>query len=223
MMRHLEAYIGEYASGKTEVAINRALALLKSSNARVRLVDLDIVEPCYTIRIIKKELEAEGLDVVAWDTKDLIGLGEVGNLLHRDAANALNFNGDIVFDVGYGVSGRDTLKLVRRRSLAADEEIKTFAVVNAMRPMTSSVPLIVEYLEELGEIDGIVNNTHLGDETSMEHIRRGISIIAEASEKLGIPVTATAAEEPLAAGLRDDTEFSGTVWPLRLRMRRAIW
>ena len=59
--RIIEAYIGEYASGKSEMAINRALEL-KNQGRQVTLVDLDTVEPFYTLRILKKDLEAMGIE-----------------------------------------------------------------------------------------------------------------------------------------------------------------
>jgi hypothetical protein len=58
----IEAYVGEYASGKSENAVNRAVALRRQGR-QVTLVDLDTVEPCYTLRPIKKELEELGLTV----------------------------------------------------------------------------------------------------------------------------------------------------------------
>jgi Mrp family chromosome partitioning ATPase len=51
--RVLEAYTGEYASGKSENAVNRAVELARQGR-RVTLVDLDLVEPCYTLRPLKK-------------------------------------------------------------------------------------------------------------------------------------------------------------------------
>ena len=41
---HIEAYVGEYASGKSENAVNRAVALHRQGRP-VTLVDLDTVEP----------------------------------------------------------------------------------------------------------------------------------------------------------------------------------
>src|SRR5690606_12288002 len=73
--RVLEAYVGEYASGKSENAINRGCQLARSGR-RVRLVDLDLVEPFYTLRPLKRRLEREGLEVLAWETSELVGLGE---------------------------------------------------------------------------------------------------------------------------------------------------
>ena len=56
----MEAFIGEYASGKSEVALNRALHLLQEGRRSVTLVDYDLIEPFYTLRPIKKLLEEKG-------------------------------------------------------------------------------------------------------------------------------------------------------------------
>ena len=69
----IEAYVGEYASGKSEMAINRALEL-KSEGRQVTLVDLDTVEPFYTLRPIKERLEQEGLDVIGLSSSDSLSL-----------------------------------------------------------------------------------------------------------------------------------------------------
>ena len=53
--RIVEAYVGEYASGKSENAVNRALALHRQGR-QVTLVDLDMVEPCFCLRPLKKSL-----------------------------------------------------------------------------------------------------------------------------------------------------------------------
>ena len=65
LARIVEAYIGEYASGKSEVAINRSLEL-KSQGRQVTLVDLDTVEPFYTLRPLKNKLESQGLNVISF-------------------------------------------------------------------------------------------------------------------------------------------------------------
>src|SRR5690554_1354287 len=110
--RIVEGYVGEYASGKSEVAVNRAIELLNSGHPRVTLVDLDIVEPCYTLRPIKDKLSKLGLSVLAWDTRDTIGLGETGNILRAENKWALRREGDIILDIGYGVEGAKTLNLL---------------------------------------------------------------------------------------------------------------
>ena len=104
MARVLEAYVGEYASGKSENAINRGCQLARSGR-RVRLVDLDLVEPFYTLRPLKRRLEREGLEVLAWETSELVGLGEAAIPLKKEMTTALTFAGDVIIDLGYGVDG----------------------------------------------------------------------------------------------------------------------
>jgi hypothetical protein len=115
LQRIVEAYIGEYNSGKSEVAINRALDLLEEGHNKVTLVDLDIVEPFYTLRPLKKELESKGLTVLAWETKDTMGLGEAGNIIKPEMKWALRREGDVILDIGYGVEGAKTLNLVEEK------------------------------------------------------------------------------------------------------------
>ena len=60
MSRWIEVFTGAYASGKSETSINRALTLQKKGE-KVTLVDLDTVEPAYTLRPIKKKPSTNGL------------------------------------------------------------------------------------------------------------------------------------------------------------------
>lgn len=110
-MRIVEAYIGEYAAGKSEVALSRALELAQGGS-QVTLVDLDLVEPCYTLRPLQQDLKAGGVDVIAWETKELIGLGEAGTILKPQARWSLKRPGNIILDIGYGVEGSRILQLL---------------------------------------------------------------------------------------------------------------
>ena len=218
--RIVEAYVGEYASGKSEVAVNRALELSRDGR-KVNLVDLDIVEPCYTLRPIKKELESAGMTVLAWETRDTIGLGEAGNIIKPECRWALYREGDVILDIGYGVEGAKTLNLLE----GVDEtpEMKIFAVINAKRPMTSSVPEIIDYIKELGPIDGLINNTHLGDETTPEVVEEGARMVTEVSKILGIPVVATTADQEVAKKIGQQDVMGNPVRPLTRFMPRTFW
>ncbi|MGI6649563.1 MAG: hypothetical protein ACOX5W_11095 [Bacillota bacterium] len=190
--RIIEAYVGEYASGKSENAVNRALDLADKGR-KVTLVDLDTVEPCYTLRPLKGPLSELGIDVIAWETKQLIGLGEAGMVLHPHIPLVLHRQGDIILDVGYGVGGARTLNLVEGAQTSQD--LRVLVVINVSRPMTSTLEDIVEYIRGIGRVDGIINNSHLGTETDLEIIQRGVYLVTEAAHKLGLPVEATVVEE----------------------------
>ncbi|MEW5761804.1 MAG: hypothetical protein AB1776_01225 [Bacillota bacterium] len=218
--RIVEAYVGEYASGKSECAVNRAVELA-GGGRRVTLVDLDIVEPCYTLRPIQEELRALGVDVIAWETRRTVGLGEAGTLLKPQARWALYRPGDVVFDVGYGVAGARTLNLVE--GAAQSPDLVVLAVINASRPMTASVEDIVAHVRSLGRVDGLINNTHLAGETTPEVVQEGAKVVAAAARILGLPVVATTAVEEVARVLGSRDALGHPVRPLKRYMPRAFW
>lgn len=218
-MRIMEAYVGEYASGKSEVAINRALSLL-GEELPVTLVDLDLVEPFYTLRPLKRELEGMGLNVIAWETQDVLGFGETGSLLMPQMRWALQREGHVIIDVGYGVSGSRVFNLLEGY---ADSELKVLAVLNVSRPMTANLEDIVEYLQAFEQLDGLVNNTHLGDETELATICHGVEIGAAVAEALGIPVIATAADERFRRQLGRVDHRGNPIRYLKRYMEKAYW
>lgn len=216
----IEAYIGEYASGKSENAVNRAIELTRQGR-QVTLVDLDTVEPCYTLRPIKRELEKMGMTVVAWETAETVGLGEAGSVIKGEMRWVLRRSGDIIMDIGYGVHGAKIFNLIE--GAHDNPYLKILAVVSAARPMTANADLIVEYLQSIGRVDGIINNTHLGDETDVEVIQDGARVISEAARKIGIPVVATTVVEELAKVIGAYDCMGHPVRPLFRLMPKTLW
>lgn len=219
--RIVEAYIGEYASGKSEVSLNRALSLLESGRSPVTLVDFDLVEPFYTLRPIKKELEKKGLQVIAWETKKTMGLGEAGTLLKPEMRWALRRAGDVIFDVGYGIGGAVKLRLVEDGLDGG--EMKIFVVTNIARPITGSVEDIVEYVGTLGPVDGLINNSHLGDDTDVEIIQEGARVVAEAAKRMGLPVIRTTVDIRLSDKIGRTDTMGNPVSYLKRHMNRSFW
>lgn len=220
MSRIVEAYLGEFASGKSEVAINRALDL-KRQNRIVTLVDLDIVEPFYTIRPLKRELEALGLQVIGWETAETKGLGEAGNLLKPAMKWVLRREGDIILDIGYGVEGAKTLNLVEEKDQYP--ELKIFVVLNIARPMTSDLEEVVQYIQTLGPVHGLINNTHLGSETDLTFVEQGSQIITEAARRLNLNVIATTVDHRLQEEMGSVDSCGNPVRLLHRYMDRSFW
>lgn len=214
-----EAYVGEYACGKSENAVNRAL-FLKQTGKPVTLADLDLVEPFYTLRPLKEKLDAMGIRVVARRTAETVGLGETGMLLLPEQRWVLKETGHVILDVGYGVSGTRVLNLLEG---VEESGLVIIAVINVARPMTSTLESVIEHLQSLGRVDGLLNNSNLGDETDLEIIRRGAEIVAAAGKKLGIPVVATAADERFWPVLGDRDHLGNPVRYLKRFMPGAFW
>ncbi|EAX48858.1 conserved hypothetical protein [Thermosinus carboxydivorans Nor1] len=216
----IEAYVGEYASGKSENAVNRAIHLCRQG-LPVTLVDLDTVEPCYTIRPIKKELEAMGMDVVAWETRDTVGLGEAGNVIKGAMRWVLKRPGNIILDVGYGVHGARIFNLIE--GAFENPYLKIIAVINMSRPFTSTVDNILDYVATLGRVDALLNNTHMAEETTVEIVQRGAQGVTEAAKRLGLPVVATSAVKAIAEQIGDYDCMGNPVRALERIMPRTFW
>lgn len=214
-----EAYVGEYASGKSENAINRAIGLL-GLGGPVTLVDLDLVEPFYTLRALKKELTGMGLDVIAWDTREALGLGEAGSILLPEMRWVLKRPGHVILDVGYGVSGSRIFNLLEG---FAGSALQVIAVVNVARPATATLEDILAYLKGYERIDGLINNSHLGDETDLEIIRLGTDLVSEAAAILGVPVVATSVDERFRGIIGSSDHRGNPVRFLQRFMQRAFW
>lgn len=216
----IEAYVGEYASGKSENAVNRAIDLCRRG-LPVTLVDLDTVEPVYTIRPIKKELEGMGLNVVAWETRDTVGLGEAGNVIKGSMRWVLRRPGNIIMDVGYGVHGARIFNLIE----GADDNpyLKIIAVINMSRPFTSTVDNILDYLATLGRVDALLNNTHMAEETTVDIVQNGARGVTEVGNILGLPVVATSAVKAIADQIGPVDVMGNSVWPLERIMPRTFW
>ena len=185
------------------------------------LVDLDTVEPCYTLRPIKKELEDLGLTVVAWETRDTVGLGEAGSVIKGAVRWVLRRPGDIIMDVGYGVHGAQIFNLVE--GALENPYLKIIAVINASRPFTATADDIIDYVGSLGRVDALLNNTHLDEETVPETVERGAREVMAAAARLHLPVVASSAARNVAEQMGTTDSFGNPVWPLDRFMPRSFW
>jgi hypothetical protein len=225
--RVAEAYLGEYASGKSEVALNRAIALARGSRVGsgeqrvpVTLVDFDFVEPFYTLRPIQELIAQQGVDVLTWKTEETMGLGEAGNLIRPDMRWALRREGHVIFDVGYGVEGARKVNLIEDAKAA---DLKLYVVINIGRPMTADVKSIVEFVRSLGPVHGLINNAHLGDATEVEFIQEGARIVTSAASELDLPFLFTTADQRFKDEMEPLDILGNPVFFLQRYMNRAYW
>lgn len=203
--------------------MNRALDLLHRSDVQkpITLVDLDTVEPVYTLRPLRKELTVLGLDVVAWETSETMGLGEAGSVIRPDMRWVLKRPGSIVLDIGYGVKGSKTLNIIE--GAGEDPELMILLVLNLGRPLTGTYEDMLEYARELGPVHGLINNSHLGEDTSLSFIQEGALVVSKVGKVLHIPVVATAAEERFRGELGLSDGLGHPVRYLKRFMPHAFW
>ena len=226
-MRKVEIYTGAYASGKSENAINRAINYIKN-NQEITLVDLDTVEPAYCMRPLEKQLREMGINLIL--QSDYFGLGEAGSYVTNEQINCLKkTDGDIIIDVGYGVTGLDTLDILNDIDL--EENIQIYLVVNTSKFETRDSESILEYIEfNSGEnikpwkkITGFISNTHLGDETTLQDIIKGYEILKTVSQKTSIPVCAISVDEKFRNDFPNNSYDNKPVRYLTRLMPKALW
>ena len=226
-MRTVEIYTGAYASGKSENAINRAIEYI-NNNKKITLVDLDTVEPAYCMRPLEKTLKDMGIDLIL--QSDYFGLGEAGSYVTNEQINCLKKNdNDIIIDVGYGVTGLDTLDILNDIDL--EENIEIYLVVNTSKFETMDKDSILEYIKfNSGEnkkpwkkISGFISNTHLGDETTKEDIIRGYKILKQVANETKIPIVAISADQKFQ-GQFENNQYDGIqIKYLNRLMPKALW
>ena len=208
---------GHYGTGKTEFSVNLALALSRERE-RVMLADLDIVNPYFRSRERRPELENAGVRVIsssqACADADVPSLPpELLTILEdRNITGVLDIGGD---PVGARV-------LARFRPRIQMENYQLLYVVNANRPEVRTPEAAVDYLRAIEATTGLtctglVNNTHLCGETTVEDIRRGADLAAAVSGLTGISVLCHTAEQRLAEELTDLTE---PVFPINIHMKK---
>lgn len=208
---------GHYGTGKTEFAVNLALALAQDGH-QVMVADLDVVNPYFRSRERRSLLEEAGIQLIsssqACANADVPSLpAEVFTILqNRSLRGVLDIGGD---PVGARV-------LARFRPQITAEDYQLIYVLNANRPEVREAEDAISYLRAIEATTGltctgIVNNTHLCGETTEEEIRKGAELARTVSRETGIPVLCHVAVERLAEGLSDLPE---TVFPITIKMKK---
>ena len=213
----LSIVTGHYGTGKTEFAVNLALAMARDGE-RVMMADLDIVNPYFRSRERRKVLEEAGIRLIsssqACSDADVPALpAELLTILEgRSIRGVLDIGGD---PVGARVLARFQPRIVM-------EDYQLIYVLNANRPEVREAENAIAYLRGIEATTGltctgIVNNTHLCGETTEEEIRKGAVLAAEVSRETGIPVLCHVAEKKFIPSLSDLPE---TVFPITIQMKK---
>ena len=190
-MSRIRVFTGHFGSGKTEIAINYAIKLAKEGK-KVVIADLDIVNPYFCVRDVRKQLEEYGIRVIA-SNPELVN----AELMVVPAEIIAVFNDksyEVVIDVGGDDSGSIALGQYNRFFL--EEPYDMYFVINTNRPFTSNYSDILEYFKAIErasrlKITHLISNTNLSFETVEQHIIDGEKIVAKLSKEINIPLAFT--------------------------------
>ena len=224
-MKKVYVLIGNYGSGKTELALN--FAFKAAETGRTELLDLDMVNTYFRltergnmtrmkeIRLVSPNYACSGVETLS---------------LPAEVASAFAMDWDtVVFDVGGDAVGSTALGRYHQDFMELEEgSLEVLNVINTRRPLAGTVEKIVRLQEDMQrysrlKITGMINNTNLATATSPADLRDGYEIIKQVSEITGVPVMYTSGKKEmldvfLAEG--HDPKYIGTPLAIDTYMQR---
>lgn len=212
-MKRITIITGHYGSGKSEVATN--LAIQKHVDA---IIDLDIVNPYFRSRELEIEFKSHNIKLISSTIANALG-SDLPYISPQVFEPFINKNIKAIYDLGGdGVGAR----LLRQFSDYLDNDIDLLCCINIFREETSSVTKIlkmINILESGGgvKITGLINNTNLLRDTSLEDIKNGERIIKEVAELTKLPIVYTSVGNYLDT---TGTLFAGEKLEIELYLRK---
>ena len=226
MSKKMYVLIGNYGSGKTELALNFAIGAA-ARGERTELLDLDMVNTYFRLTEPGRLMRMKDIRVVSPNFTN----SSVETLsLPAEVQSAFAMDWDtVVFDVGGDAVGSTALGRYHQDFEALDlANLQVLNVVNIRRPLSGTVDKIIRLQEEMEvhsrlKITGMINNTNLAQVTTPEELRDGYEMIRQVSEKTGVPVLYTSGKKAmldlfLAEG--HDPRYIGTPFPIDTYMAR---
>ena len=225
-MKKMYVLIGNYGSGKSELALNFAFKAAERGE-RTELLDLDMVNTYFRltergnmtrmkeIRLVSPNFSCSGVETLS---------------LPAEVASAFAMDWDtVVFDVGGDPTGANALGRYYQDFMELEEgALEVLNVVNTRRPLAGTVEKIVRLQQDMErysrlKITGMINNTNLATATTEADLRDGYEIIKQVSLETGKPVLYTSGKKAfldkfLAEG--HDPRFIGTPIAIDTYMQR---
>ena len=192
--------VGNYGSGKTEVAVNLAIHQ-KKQGRDIQVADLDLVNPYFRTREARKVMTALGIHLVL-PPPDLLQADLP--ILMPSVAGLIRGPADLaILDVGGDPVGATVLSALADIFEQSRQKVSMLQVVNPFRPSTETAEgclamrAAIESKARLA-VTGWIGNAHQLDETRWEHIRYGYRFMSELALQSGLPVRFVTAPGHLA-------------------------
>ncbi len=208
---------GHYGSGKTNVALNMAYDL-KNQNDKVAIADLDIVNPYFRTKDSAEELKEKGITLIsseyAGTNVDIPAMPQQMYMLTDDKGL------HAVIDVGGDDRGALALGRIGP-AIIEENDYEMLFVINCYRPLTRDAKSTLEVMTEIEcaakiKFTAIVNNSNLGNETTVEDVLQSVDYANEVSALTGLPIKCTTVSENI---YNDIKEKLSNVFPLKLQSK----
>ena len=216
--KRLVIIIGHYGSGKSEFSVNYAVKM-KEKFENVSIADLDIVNPYFRSREKRDFFEKIGVKVFDSSIRNIAI--DLPALPAQMMGVILNPNEKSVLDVGGDPVGARVL--ARYAEQIKNVEYDMFFVINGNRPETNTVEGALKYLKMIEEtsrlkITGLINNTHMLKDTTVEDVEFGHELTKKVSWETDIPIRYEAVIKETAKNIKNP-EILEKLFPINLYMR----
>ncbi len=208
--------LGAYGAGKTEFAVNLALALA-AQGRKTALADLDVVNPYFRSREKAALLAEKGIRLIApqgalRDADLPVIPADLRTPLDDDSLTG-------VIDLGGDPAGARALAAFSVDLLSASPAV--WYVLNRSRFENADAGKAVQSLQGIQavlglKVTGLVSNTHLISDTTAALVREGAAFAGKVSALTGLPVVCHAVRDSLAPELAD----LNPLFPMTPRMNR---
>lgn len=197
-VKKVKVLIGNYGSGKTELALNFAIQAAAAGD-RTELLDLDMVNTYFRLTERGKMVEQKEIKLVS-PNYACSGIETLS--LPAEVQSAFDLDWDtVIFDVGGDSTGSTAVGRYHQDFMELDpENLEVLNVINIRRPMAGTADRIVRLQQDMEmhsrlHITGLINNTNLAKMTTEEELRDGYKVIREVSDMTGIPVAYTTGQK----------------------------
>lgn len=199
-MKDVKVLIGNYGSGKSELALNFAMQAAARGD-RTELLDLDMVNTYFRLTERGKMVEQKEIRLVS---PNFACSGIETLSLPADVSSAFVLDWDtVIFDVGGDDVGATALGRYHRDFMALEPgALEVLNVVNIRRPLASTVEKIHRLQEGMQtharlQITGMINNTNLSTMTSADDLWDGYELLRQVVDLTGIPVAYTTGKKDI--------------------------
>jgi energy-coupling factor transporter ATP-binding protein EcfA2 len=203
LKKHIYLVTGHYGSGKSNFAVNLAL-LAKAQGRDTVLIDLDVVNPFFRSADCKEMLTAAGIRVItpvfANTTVDVPSLPATIDTVLRKQELC------VILDIGGDDAG--SAALGRYASLIGESDYEMYFLMQQSRLLTQEPQEMEQVMHEIEaasrlKTTGIINNTNLGNLTTIQTILDSFSCAEALSKRTNLPLAATLVREDLAPQLEE--------------------
>lgn len=199
-MKKMYVLIGNYGSGKTELALNFAVEAA-ARGERTELLDLDMVNTYFRLTEPGRLTRMKEIRIVSPNFAN----SSVETLsLPAEVQSAFDMDWDtVVFDVGGDAVGATALGRYHDDFLALEDGgLQVLNVINIRRPLAGTVEKIRHLQEEMEihsrlKITGMINNTNLAQVTTQQELEDGYEMIKQVSDLTGVPVLYTSGKKDM--------------------------